>query len=366
MENRQNSDIPDAFLKDENFVKKIANKFPEILLRVPQLSSNKNFMHDILNQGNPKAFQYASDTLRNDLSFIIENIEYNPKLAEYVSPSIWDNSKALDMLIDKEPLCAAYIPNLSKEKIISAIQKDGEVLTAFPEMQKDEEMIRLAAETKPEVALMYVTEEMCKDREWVKEQLDRSANFLFGRVKYLSEKIRNDTEFMEYIMKNICSYAFQHASNDLKNNKDVILDFLQKGYYVDPNFVSPSLQRDNDFLLKAGQYDRDFFQYLQLDKPGIVKAAMERQNMHLIHQIPDKMWENKKIRSMLDLQYFDALSNKAKDLIINDKKLILAKLDNTHTTLIQYLAISPQVKTDPDYMNALIKNLNSPNLVGVK
>ena len=321
--------IPDIYLRDKETVSTIASMHPEILEQTPQYTNDKEFMSNVIAQ-NPKAIQYASDELLNDEYFILHNLQDNPDIIKYIDPAIIEQMYVRE-LIDTEPKCAKYLPDLDREYILWAIEMDGKVLDDFPEMQKDEDIIRLAAKTSPETALKYATKEMYQDKDWLKSILDNEIDF-----KNMPETVKNDPELIKIVMEQTYNIndVFKNVSEKIRGDKDFILALLKEHYHIDPQYIDQSLYQDKNFMMQAINYNNDFYFYADRNDPDIVKAVLEYQDDVIVAKIPTEMWHDKEIRSLLSPCYYEDLPEAAKEIFKEDHELMLDLIRKNPTILV--------------------------------
>ena len=325
--------LPNSYLNDPNTVLDELRYYPEILAQT-SFTNDSKFMEQAI-QINPECFQYASDELRNDRQFINSNIQ-EPKIAEFLGSTLLNDKEFLNNLVKSNPDCAIYIDNLDRDTLIYAISKNGSLINDLPEMQKDEEAFRTALSTNSKLNLKYVPETISNDEKLFESLLSNKNIYSSGNLlQFASESIKNNPQIVELALKN--NGTFQDASDELKKNKDIIRDFMDKGYYISPKDIDPSLYQDKEFMKKAIQYDQTFYEYSDKKDPDIIKTLLERQNKRSNHlnctksesmeyelsQVPSDMWKNDEIRSMLNLRYLHNLDDNAKAIIAQDKDLLL-------------------------------------------
>ena len=256
--------LPNSYLNDPNTVLDELRYYPEILAQT-SFTNDSKFMEQAI-QINPECFQYASDELRNDRQFINSNIQ-EPKIAEFLGSTLLNDKEFLNDLVKSNPDCAIYIDNLDRDTLIYAISKNGSLINDLPEMQKDEDAFRTALSTNSKLFLQHVPDSICNDEKLMESIVSNKNIYQSGQLlQFASESIKNNPQIVELALKN--NGTFQDASDELKKNKDIIRDFMDKGYYISPKDIDPSLYQDKEFMKKAIQYDQTFYEYSDKKDPA--------------------------------------------------------------------------------------------------
>ena len=114
-------------------------------------------------------------------------------------------------------------------------------------MEKSEKKIFLELIEKGELELKDLSSELRNDLEFVKEVLkfDKTA---FGSV---SENLRANKDLVMYALECKCMNILHYASEELLNDKDVVLLAVKINYSAGLTRVSKTLQADFEILIES-------------------------------------------------------------------------------------------------------------------
>ena len=166
--------------------------------------------------------------------------------------------------------------NKDKSIYMAALKYNPEVIFyANDTLKDDSELIKYGVKEWGKSILRYASDRIKDDREIVNEAIDYSSNYGgFGFVlEYVSENLRNDTEIVNKAMT-CChdpevSQEFQYASDEIKNNKDFILNQLEyfTHFYFDRpifiKYISNELKQDTEFVKKLIEINPNTEKYLK-------------------------------------------------------------------------------------------------------
>lgn len=164
----------------------------------------------------------------------------------------------------------------------------------------------------------------------------------------------NDKEFMLALLEFNGTYL-EHASDELKADKEVIMAALKSGYSLPYEHVSDALKTDRDFLLEIVSLDAyclEFFSEELKQDEQIVLAAAKHFGDAALEFGAEKFKKNKNILTEVVKNSHNALSFLAENEK-NDKKLVITAVDHNGYAL-QYA--SEQLRNDKDVVNAAVRN----------
>ena len=170
----------------------------------------------------------------------------------------------------------------------------------------------------------------------------------------MENQFANDKEFMLALLAYNGTYL-QHASEELKADKEIIMAALQSGYSLLYEHVSDALKTDRDFLLEIVSLDAyclEFFSEELKQDEQIVLAAAKHFGDAALEFGADKFKTNKNIiteavKSSSKVLSFLAENDK------NDKNLIMTAVDN-YGNALEYA--SEQLQNDKDVVIAAVRN----------
>jgi hypothetical protein len=170
----------------------------------------------------------------------------------------------------------------------------------------------------------------------------------------MKNQFANDKEFMLALLAYNGTYL-QHASEELKADKEVIMAALQSGYSLPYEHVSDALKTDKDFLLEIVSLDAyclEFFSEELKQDEQIVLAAAKNSGDVALEFGADKFKKNKNIITEAVKSSDEALSFLAEN-DKNDKNLIMTAVDN-YGNALEYA--SEQLQNDKDVVIAAVRN----------
>jgi hypothetical protein len=170
----------------------------------------------------------------------------------------------------------------------------------------------------------------------------------------MKNQFANDKEFMLALLAYNGTYL-QHASEELKADKEVIMAALKSGYSLPYEHVSDALKTDRDFLLEMVSLDAyclEFFSEELKQDEQIVLAAAKNSGNAALEFGAEKFKKNKNILTEVVKNSHNALSFLAENEK-NDKKLVITAVDHNGYAL-QYA--SEQLRNDKDVVIAAVRN----------
>ena len=170
----------------------------------------------------------------------------------------------------------------------------------------------------------------------------------------MKNQFANDKEFMLALLAYNGTYL-EHASEELKADKEIIMAALQSGYSLLYEHVSDALKTDKDFLLEIVSLDAfclEFFSEELKQDEQIVLAAAKNFGDAALEFGAEKFKTNKNILNEVVKNSQDSLSFLAEN-DKNDKKLVITAVDHNGYAL-QYA--SEQLRNDKDVVIAAVRN----------
>jgi hypothetical protein len=170
----------------------------------------------------------------------------------------------------------------------------------------------------------------------------------------MKNQFANDKEFMLALLAYNGTYL-QHASEELKADKEVIMAALKSGYSLPYEHVSDALKTDRDFLLEMVSLDAyclEFFSEEFKQDEQIVLAAAKNFGDAALEFGAEKFKTNKNILTEVVKSSQDALSFLAENEK-NDKNLVITAVKH-HGYALQYAP--EQLQNDKDVVIAAVRN----------
>lgn len=169
----------------------------------------------------------------------------------------------------------------------------------------------------------------------------------------MKNQFANDKEFMLALLAYNGTYL-EHASEELKADKEVIMAALKSGYSLPYEHVSDALKTDRDFLLEIVSLDAyclEFFSEELKQDEQIVLAAAKHFGDAALEFGADKFKTNKNIITEAVKSSSKVLSFLAENEK-NDKNLVITAVKHHGGSPLQYA--SEQLRNDKDVVIAAI------------
>ena len=168
---------------------------------------------------NNYGFTYADDSLRNDPVFMKEVEQYLPD---------WNNKEEVLEAVEEDGRNLEYASKElkgDKEVVLAAVDTSGSSLEyASKELKGDKEVV-LAAVEEHYYALDFVSEDLLADKEFFITLLNIDLDY--EEILYhASEKLRADREVVLAAVKD-SGYALVYASEELKNDPEFMKEVEQ-------------------------------------------------------------------------------------------------------------------------------------------
>ena len=177
----------------------------------------------------------------------------------------------------------------TEQEILDKVEETGgEILIGAPsELLSDREFI-LKAVDKDGWALEYASDELKNDEEVVLTAIkgyDAACWSYSGATEYASEELRSNKEFMRKAIEVTNGEAFSGATDELKNDKEMVLFAVSHGsapHQCDPDIIlryaSEAIRADKDVVLAAVRRNGWSLEYaseeLKADKDVVLVATI--------------------------------------------------------------------------------------------
>lgn len=170
----------------------------------------------------------------------------------------------------------------------------------------------------------------------------------------MKNQFANDKEFMLALLAYNGTYL-EHASDELKADKEVIMAALKSGYSLPYEHVSDALKTDRDFLLEIVSLDAyclEFFSEELKQDEQIVLAAAKNSGNAALEFGAEKFKKNINILTEVVKNSNNALSFLAENEK-NDKNLVMTAVDN-YGNALEYA--SDELRNDKDVVITAVRN----------
>jgi len=244
----------DAYKEDETFVMAAITNNP---LALQYASDDLKDDRDIVKSAikdNFLALQYASDDLKNDITFIKEIVGDSGLALIYVDKKYIKDREIVKIAVSNYGSILEYVDDKFKddnEIVKLAVQNDGLALRyASSNLKNDKEIVKLAVENNI-LSIQYANEiqidnillddqeiknnnKIKNNKIWIYiiKKYNNDKNFILNIIKdkpfaliYASDIVKQDSEIISKLVEIITtkdSLALQYASDELKNNFDIV------------------------------------------------------------------------------------------------------------------------------------------------
>ena len=251
------NNVSNNLINNKDFIKSIIEKCQEAFEYIPyELKNDKDFIFELLDEGNTRILEYISNNLKNDEDFVIRIIEnYDDYVLHDISTEIKNNFNvvkcsvehnsmtiqfASDQLKDNEIIVTTAIKdNINALKYASdRLKKDKTFIIKCLKINKDIiDYINIFFESTKLYNIFYNLEYINQDRTIIKKQL----LFFWNKIQYF-KYLTNIDQYIINITKQYYNECFTNK-NILLNmyNCEEVLEILKN----DCNIIILALQDIN-------------------------------------------------------------------------------------------------------------------------
>ena len=235
-------------------------------------------------------FEYVSNALKNDKSFMMTVVAQNYRALRYASDALKNDIELLRAVVTQGHawfalyLASAEMQN-DREFVVAAVAQQASALQyASKALQNDREIVMLAV-TQNGNHLRHASESLKNDRDVVMVSVGRNGNAL----RHASESLKNDRDVvLQAVAQKL--HSIQYASDELKNDKTFMMALVQQQFGVAFTFVSAALKNDKEMVLQAVAQNGKLLWYASdamKNDEEVVLAAMAQHGAALNFASPD-------------------------------------------------------------------------------
>ncbi|CAB9511878.1 expressed unknown protein [Seminavis robusta] len=199
-----------------------------------ELQDNRDFIVEIMSfTNNTLVLQFASPTLRDDSTLLLEGLQMASKALRYASNQL-KNDKTFFLKAVQQCGSALEYASLqlqdNRDIVLAAVRQDpSSLLYASERLRGDREIVLVGVQYGWFEMLQYAARELRADRQVVLEAVASHAS----NLKFASEELRGDKEIALWAVSK-GSY-FEYLSKDIQNDLDVVYAALcnGSGYFID-------------------------------------------------------------------------------------------------------------------------------------
>jgi len=286
---------------------------------------------------------YGATTFEEEKAAVLEAEAYARYRRKMAPPCTWDDLEE-EWNVERELCCCASEELLSdKEVALACLSEDREGWVGnFSKSLRADKRFMLKAVTIDRVALEHASEELRGDKDVVLAAL-RNSVLAF---RYASKQLRADKRFMLKAV-DIDPKALAYASEELRGDKDFVCFTLK--------YASAELQADRDIVLAAVSNDHSTLKYasaeLQADR-DIVLAAVSNDHSTLKYASAELQAEKEVVLAAVAKGARYVLWHIRQELLA-DKEVVLAAVSDAGSSLQR---ASAELRADKDVVLAAVRN----------
>jgi hypothetical protein len=171
---------------------------------VPLYAHNPNLALIVLNK-NPVAFSLLSESLQNDIDFVLLALSNKCDVFNYLNESFRSNKEIVMKALKETSLEGEVVIMLpesikgDRDLLLAAIAKtsNGQIFEFFPETYKNDRGFVLEAVKLKGMSLQYVNDNFKDDKELVLSAITNSGD----AIQYASDNLKEDTDIVELSKK---------------------------------------------------------------------------------------------------------------------------------------------------------------------
>ena len=349
--------ISEDLKNDQEFlIANMTNFGYPILFISDKLRSDEKFAHEIITK-DKKFLKYFGSNVRDSKYFIKNFID--EKTCDYISYELRNDSKFMkELMLEYEfidlLMCSIHLKN-DEDFLKFSLIHDGLNLEDVPEKLISKEFVKLAFESNGE-SIKYCPKSYLDD-----ESLVMNAIKSYGTgIKYLPESLKKKKSIVLEAVKND-SIAFSHVKKYFVGNEEILLaslsqsytslysadhrllndkNFMQKVLKIQPyaiQLASNDLQNDRSLLLECVKNNGSTFRLMQKfwDDEEILFEALKNINSkerldYLIYIISPNKWLRNFNFLKNVIRFNHLLFNYLPDYVCNDNDLVIDILKDNY------------------------------------
>lgn len=211
------------FFREETL--KSIKKDPSVLEKLPYtLRNDRQIVFEAIKYDG-YYFRYASEELRNDKTFVLKLLENEGQYLEeypfgFVLESLWNNLLKDELFLLE--LLESQDIRVSWRYILFSFLSDK---------YKNDKIFLLRLLKKGYISLNDIWNQFLSDRDIILEYVKNDdISWSWNRLSEISEELKNDIEIFTYVAKSLNPHHIRYASEEIKNNKEIALFALSKGW----------------------------------------------------------------------------------------------------------------------------------------
>jgi hypothetical protein len=218
---------------------------------------------------NEEMFNYVSDDLKNDYSFIRECLKGSSAQGQNIvlnqlGEKLRNNAKVMGILITRYPRAIEQIGEElkhNKDFGLLVVSNNGDNLRYLSESLQDNEDIAWCAMTNDRNAISYISDRLKNDKELVMMGLAAKGKYSFNNgLQHASEDLRKDPDLVKYAIE-IDPELFVDAHESLYKDKQFNLELIHDNVYMLKWLYTP-MKNDIDIVKCVIKKDYKLFEFV--------------------------------------------------------------------------------------------------------
>jgi len=313
---------------------------------------------------NSEILNYANNLCQNDENFILNNLENNVSLLQFVSPDLKKDSKFMTKAIGKNIKSIQYAPNklfgnkkFMKESLIQ-VKKNTPIIKLDTCKKFDNEefikylfdYIRYYNMCNIDYIFKNISNRVYRNSDFILEIINKCCSYIYITpfiIKYIPKESKDDEKFIFNLVQINDIHELRFASNRLKSNEDFIIKLLQETDLRDDGGNASYFEYISDTLINNKEFIINFLNIIKLSYDGYC---------NIINNISDELKNNTDIILTFFRNFGSTIFINERDNILTDNKefiLQVFKFNNDSCEILCYL--SPRLQDDYDIVMESIK-----------
>lgn len=227
--------------------------------------------------GTGDAFAHASEELQQDKEIILKALEWDSSIVEYLDEDFYEDLEVMYKAIERDEANFEYlIEELQEDRDIAleCLKRNGEVYAFLcDEFKEDAEMIESAI--KSGCSLQTIIQEIenyddiVSDMELVAIAIKNNKG---SEIQYASNELRNDKELIEYAIEHEL-HVLAYIGEEARKDKDILRKYFKSPFSLETPkathqsviCLSRDILSDYDFMLELIADNEYVFQEMYSD-----------------------------------------------------------------------------------------------------
>eukprot|EP01080_Neovahlkampfia_damariscottae_P009253 gene9253-1340_t len=308
-------------------------------------------------------FIYATEQMKDDKKLIIQAVNINPLILEYVSDRLKNDNDIYMTAFKKNSMSIKFLPEEYKsneEIIIEGIKQHVKSLYFVSLKLKNDPNFMLRAFDINQSSIEYISDILKDSKDFFSKVLQKNGKML----KYSSKNLKNQKDLVLLAFENYFNdlsklhddvNVLQDVGMNLKNDSDVVLKALKMGNLL--KYASKEFQSKMEFVRTSIETNPKNLQFASSEirnNKNLVLYSFghyhSKQN-NLLEFVDDSLLNDEELL-IEAAKAGHSLQFKVPDSLKNNKELMTAFVTSSGKNLE---FVSSELKNDQDFVNISIK-----------